>query len=656
MKIFSEISNNNSSNLIIDLKDDVIVINNQVNQIQKLTSIEVFNIVYSQNKNNFSYSESILNLDFTKIPARGLLVASFGKNEIIYSVEFFNNRFKVILSINEIADILKYGYIIKENVWIPIVIDDLNDLNSIIEDIFSAKTALSELNILFKYKDSRVLKLKWTESEYKRFILETGNFGFPKSFTKELYPYQKSGLKWLQFCCLRNTGTLLGDDMGLGKTAQIISLVSWLVEENICRNILIVVPSTLLENWRREFAFFAPSIEVFLHHGQIRTGSINEISSKRIIITSYSLIINDQFLFNKIEWDLIIADEASLLKNPDSERRIAVSSLNRKLFFAMSGTPIENSLLDLWSLVDLISPGYFGSKEEFTNKYIRKSIERILLEADLDEIRNNLNYILIRRKKEDVLDSLPPRIDIHQALKMESNEASAYEQCRLLIENEAATQKSATSIFPLIQELRQFTTHPLLSKLSLEELMGLNLSDHLRASNKLSRMFELLDEILKSNEKVLIFTEYLKMIDLLEYLITRHFSCKVFTIDGRKETNDRQIEIDKFSECSGFSVMVLNPKTAGMGLNITAANHVIHYTRQWNPALEEQASARAYRNKQTKPVNIYYLYYVDTIEEFIDNRLRQKMQLSSEIITVNSQEITSEDISTVLKLTPKKIN
>ncbi len=169
-------------------------------------------------------------------------------------------------------------------------------------------------------------------------------------------------------------------------------------------------------------------------------------------------------------------------------------------------------------------------------------------------------------------------------------------------------------------------------------------------------MFELLDEILKSNEKVLIFTEYLKMIDLLEYLITRHFSCKVFTIDGRKETNDRQIEIDKFSECSGFSVMVLNPKTAGMGLNITAANHVIHYTRQWNPALEEQASARAYRNKQTKPVNIYYLYYVDTIEEFIDNRLRQKMQLSSEIITVNSQEITSEDISTVLKLTPKKIN
>jgi len=654
MKITPEISSfEENSKSLMDLSNGLIINNNTDGHSQILNSIDIYKIVFTNEKSNYSFSEQILNIDFSKLPLKIKLIAGFEKEKVIYSIKFFNNRFNSNFKEDEIAEILEVGYIIKENVWHPVDLDDLNELKTVLSEITKSDKPLIQLNILFNYRRFQIIDLCWTENEYKLFISENKEFGIPNAFTKELYDYQKSGLKWLQYCCIRNTGTLLGDDMGLGKTAQIISLVSWLVEENLSHKILIVVPSTLLENWRREFLFFAPSIEIYLHHGIVRTGSINEITAKSVIITSYSLIINDLYLFNKIDWDLIIADEASLLKNPDSERRIALSSLTRKLFIAMSGTPIENSLLDLWSLVDLVSPGNFGSKEDFTNKYIKKTIERTLVESDLAEIKSNLNYLLIRRKKEDVLDSLPPRIDIHQALEMSGLETTEYEQCRLSILNEAKEHNSITSIFPLIQELRQFTTYPRLNQLSLDELKSIALKEHLKSSNKLSRLFELLDEISKSDEKVLIFTEYLKMIDLLGFLINLKFSCKIYNIDGRKEPLDRQVEIDQFSHESGFAVMILNPKTAGMGLNMTAANHVVHYTRQWNPALEEQASARAYRNKQTKPVNIYYLYYVNTIEEFIDNRLRQKTQLSSEIITVNSQELTSDDLKAVMQMSPQ---
>ncbi len=652
MKIGSDISKGIDIKPLIDSVNDRIVIIDLKSK-KELSAKEIYTIVFTSNKSNYSFSESISRLTFSKIPLRIKLTVNIESNLISFSTKLFNNRFDAILNDVETNEILKTGYIINNASWFPVDSDDLSQLQSVFNLITKQSSLISQLNTLFKFRSCDIIEFAWTDAEYKSLVYNTVDFGIPISFTKQLYDYQKSGLKWLQNCCIRNTGTLLGDDMGLGKTAQIISLVSWLIENNLCQNILIVVPSTLLENWRREFVFFAPSIDVHIHHGNIRTGSIKEIMSKKVIVTSYSMIINDQYLFNKIEWELIIADEASLLKNPDSERRIALSKLNRRIFIAMTGTPIENSLLDLWSLVDLISPGYFGTKEDFSNRYIRKSIERTLAESDLAEIKNQLNYLLIRRKKEDVLDSLPPRIDIHQALEMSVLEAEEYENRRQLV-NAQVNNNSFNSIFPLIQDLRQFTTHPLINKMNIEDLIKIDFSEHIKSSNKLARLFELLNEISKTGEKVLIFTEYIKMIDLLSDLIRKKYSCNVYNIDGRIETVNRQIAIDEFSNSIGFSVLVLNPKTAGMGLNITAANHVIHFTRQWNPALEEQASARAYRNKQTKPVNIYYLYYINSIEEFIDLRLRQKSNLSSEIISVNLQELSSDDLQNILNMTPNK--
>jgi len=256
---------------------------------------------------------------------------------------------------------------------------------------------------------------------------------------------------------------------------------------------------------------------------------------------------------------------------------------------------------------------------------------------------------MLRRKKEDVLDSLPEKIDIHQALQMNENEGSLYNTERESILSKIGTENSA-NILTLIQNLRQYTTHPLL--LTPDSLGTADLTTLKQTSSKFSRTIEIIDEIKARKERVIIFTEYLQMIDAFKRVLQEHYSLEVFTIDGRVDISERQNRIDQFSANSGFGIMVLNPKTAGMGLNITAANHVIHYTRQWNPALEEQASARSYRNKQSKNVNVYYLYYVNTIEELIDARLRAKSALSGEVITVTDNEISFDEYINSLSITP----
>jgi SNF2 family DNA or RNA helicase len=317
----------------------------------------------------------------------------------------------------------------------------------------------------------------------------------------------------------------------------------------------------------------------------------------------------------------------------------------------MTGTPVENSLIDLWSICDFVLPGYLETQELFSKKYIRRNIQQTIDEVNLEVLRDDVSFIMLRRKKEEVLDSLPEKIDIHQALQMTINEATLYDSERDSILSKVETE-SSSNVLTLIQNLRQFTTHPFI--FDSNKLIHSTIKDLINSSSKFNRTVELVNEIRLKKEKVLIFTEYLKMIDVFKRVFTEFYKTEVFTIDGRIDTSERQNRIDVFSKQKEFSILVLNPKTAGMGLNITAANHVIHYTRQWNPALEEQASARAYRNKQKKNVNIYYLYYVNTIEETIDARLRAKSALSGEVITTSNDEISFDQYINSLSKTPLK--
>lgn len=506
------------------------------------------------------------------------------------------------------------------------------------------------LDLFSKRDELKLVRFEQTTSDFTR-IFTSGSFRIDTNlFIRDLYPYQRDGVSWLLYCCVNRIGGILADDMGLGKTAQVIALISAVVERNLLEHILIVVPGTLLENWKREFKFFAPELLPYIHHGSQRTGSPAVLEKQQIIVTSYSMIINDLYLFNKINWGLTILDEASLIKNPDAERRTALKALSSAVKIAMTGTPVENSLTDLWSIADYVYPGYLGSRSDFTSRYgARNHFD--LNHSGLARLRDDISYIMLRRKKEDVLDNLPEKIDIHQALGMHDKEAAAYEGKRNDILTAAAGDNSGSHILKMITELRMFTTHPLLREPA--ELAAAGINELRNASYKFSRMLELIHEIFVKKEKVLIFTEFLDMIDTLKRVLFHVWAVEILTIDGRVETTQRQANIDRFSAADGFGIMVLNPKTAGMGLNITAANHVIHYTRQWNPALEEQASARSYRNGQKKGVNIYYLYYADTIEEVIDERLRNKTALSGEVITVTDTENMEEYIN-ALKLSPIK--
>jgi SNF2 family DNA or RNA helicase len=293
----------------------------------------------------------------------------------------------------------------------------------------------------------------------------------------------------------------------------------------------------------------------------------------------------------------------------------------------MTGTPVENNLLDVWSISNIVSPGYLGDKTGFKKRYMEKNISDTL-ENDLSGLESTISQIMLRRMKVDVLEDLPEKIDIHQPILMPNAERIEYDNIVSDIRNNA---EDGARVLQEITKLQQFTSHPCLTD---GVNVDLNVDQLLSRSAKLSRLIELLEEIASRSEKVLIFANHLAAIDLLQRLVKEKFGIDGYNIDGRVDPLERQNRIDLFSGIEGFSVLILNPKTAGMGLNITSANHVIHYSRQWNPALEEQATSRAFRNGQTKDVNAYYLFYADTIEEVIDERLRLKRQLADSVVSV----------------------
>lgn len=529
------------------------------------------------------------------------------------------------LSNKEIRLLVEFGYYISENKLYTALDEDRERLASICSEdklseqlrmIAELRTERSILGDSENLIDSLLLN--------KSSLLEVEEYD---TFKHQLYPYQRYGVHWLLHCCINNLGTILGDDMGLGKTAQIIALIAEAFHHEIIDRAMIVVPNSLLENWRREFDFFCPSIVPYLHYGNNRTGLAENLAKYKVVILPYTVMNSDIEMLVDLDVGLLVFDEASLLKNPDSARSIAATRINSRSKVAMTGTPVENNLLDVWSISNIVCPGYLGSKESFTARYIEQNIQDTL-ENDLTDLEVSISQIMIRRMKRDILADLPEKIDIHQPILMPIEERSEHDQIVSDIRNSADDN---SSILMEITRLQKFTAHPCLID---DEYLSLGVQQLINRSAKLERLFELLTEISERSEKVLIFVNHHAAIDLLVSAVKEKFGVEAFNIDGRVEAIERQEVIDTFSAIDSFSVLVLNPKTAGMGLNITSANHVIHYSRQWNPALEEQATARAFRNGQTKDVNAYYLYYADTIEEVIDERLRLKRELADNVVSV----------------------
>lgn len=456
-------------------------------------------------------------------------------------------------------------------------------------------------------------------------------------FIKTLYPYQKEGVDWLSFCTENGVGTILADDMGLGKTAQIIALCCDILEENSEARILVTIPNPLIDNWIREFNVFSPELKPYLHYGPNRRGSSLALGRHNIILTPYTTMTSDIMMLEELHFDLGIFDEASLLKNPSSARSIAARKLDIGVAVAMTGTPVENSLMDAWALADLVFPGYLGSEANFKSKYLHAELTQTLA-ADLSDLESSLRQITLRRMKKDVLTQLPDKLDSHVPISMNDKERHTYEM--LIDQMKQDLRAGGSGMLPLINKLQQFTAHP--------ALIDSTISHDVNSLSKCSAKFELLmiklELIRSSNQKVIIFATFRKAIDLIQGAIQQRFNITPSIIDGRTPNNERQAIIDQFSSLTGFAALILHPKTAGVGLNITAATNVIHYSRQWNPALENQATARAWRNGQTSAVNVHYLFYANTIEEEIDERIRLKKELSDQVLTIAESKETDKKI------------
>ena len=458
-----------------------------------------------------------------------------------------------------------------------------------------------------------------------------------KLFEKALYPYQESGVNWLFFCTRHGLGTILADDMGLGKTAQIIAVICETIEREPDSRFLVVVPNPLLDNWVREFAFFAPSIVPVVHYGQNRHGLASGLVDHQVIITPYSTMTSDITLFEDLTFRLTLFDEASMLKNPSSSRSLAARRLVSDVKIAMSGTPVENSLVDAWALSDLVFEGYMGDLSTFTDAYVNNDI-RDTLDSNLCELEKSLRQITLRRMKKDVLTQLPAKQDIHVPITAGNDERRGYDAIISAMKEDMAN--GGGGFLPLINRLQQYTAHPAL----LDSTLKTDCNSLVATSAKFELVMLQLEKIRAVGEKVLIFATFRNAIDLLKSAIKEKFKIDSGVIDGRTPNEERQPLIDGFSESNGFSVLLLHPKTAGMGFNITAATNVIHYCRQWNPALEEQATARAWRNGQKEAVNVFYMFYANTVEETIDERLRLKQELSERVVSVTNNKETDKQI------------
>lgn len=459
----------------------------------------------------------------------------------------------------------------------------------------------------------------------------------------DLFPYQARGIRWMHETAQRTRGLILADEMGLGKTLQVIGLLL-LDPPPISSPALVVCPTSLIANWIREIEKFAPSLSVMVHRGPRRTGTFRGLQRANVVVTTYDTMVNDIAIFSAFEWSWVICDEAQAVKNPESNRRQAIVTIPRRNTVPMTGTPVENSLLDLWSLADFAIPGLLGTRSEFERAYPDNFDGAKSLSAVTDPI-------MLKRRVADVAGDLPERIDIDLPLEMDDRLASHY---RMVREQTVARYPVAGALVATLQ-LQLVCAHPWLRIKESDDTEGefaeIDRADGMALMTpKMERTISILREAFANGTKVILFALFNRLGDLIQEAGTDLPTAFWGAINGSTPQTERQSIIDRFSAHDGPACLVLNPKAAGSGLNITAATVVIHFTPVWNPALEAQASARAYRRGQTLPVTIHRLYYEDTVERVMLDRSRWKQELGNEILPASTRD--DEDIRRALTIEP----
>jgi SNF2 domain-containing protein/helicase-like protein/SNF2 helicase protein len=460
----------------------------------------------------------------------------------------------------------------------------------------------------------------------------------PAAFEGELRPYQKVGLGWLTRTRRLGLGALLADDMGLGKTVQVIA---YLLDhdDDLHRPALIVCPTSVLGNWQRELRRFAPELSVHIHHGPDRVRDPEALAPWDVVLTSYALLPRDRRMLTEAEWRVLVLDEAQAVKNPLTHAAQTARQVNAGHRVALTGTPVENRLDDLWSIMHILNPGLLGTRTGF-RRLIASPIER-RGEADAEEalVRMTRPFLLRRRKVDpDVLPDLPPRQDSTEYCTLTVEQAALYQatiDAMMRDVRGAAGIERRGHVLALITRLKQVCNHPLHALGKPGGLPG--------RSGKLDRLTEMLSEALAEGDSALVFTQYAVMGGLLSGHVERELEVERLYLDGSTPRMERERIVDRFQEPNGVPrVLVMSLRAGGLGLNLTAANHVFHFDRWWNPAVEDQASDRAHRIGQTRVVQVHKMVCAGTIEERIDELIAGKRELASRIVDRGVESALSE--------------
>ncbi|NOZ72132.1 MAG: DEAD/DEAH box helicase [Chloroflexi bacterium] len=484
----------------------------------------------------------------------------------------------------------------------------------------------------------------------------------PDSLQGELRPYQRYGYAWLHEHRHLGLGACLADDMGLGKSVQAIALLLREQEElgQLPAPTLLICPTSLLGNWRREIERFAPQLRVWIHYGSERLHGkafANKVRKYDVVLTSYALARRDSETIEKIPWFGLILDEAQKIKNPNTLIHQAVIRIPSQFRFALTGTPVENHLIELWSLFHFLNKGYFGSRTSFQRQYVLP-IERYRDPLAIRRLHRMVQPFILRRLKSDptVIQDLPERLDMKVYCTLSDEQAELYQA---VVEEglpriaDSRGRSRRIHVFNLLTRLKQILNHPLhyYHKTAPPDLQQETISNR---SGKLDRLTEMLEEVLDTGDKALVFTQFAEMGQLLTTHLQQTFDIPILYMYGGTPPKKRQAIINQFQDDPHSPpIFVLTLKTGGLGLNLTAAHHVFHFDRWWNPAVENQASDRAYRIGQTKNVQVHKFITAGTLEESIDEMIERKQGLSEAIVGSGEEwlaTLSDDELIQLLKL------
>jgi SNF2-related domain/SNF2 Helicase protein/Helicase conserved C-terminal domain len=487
----------------------------------------------------------------------------------------------------------------------------------------------------------------------------------PEGFEGELRPYQERGVAWLKMLEGLGLGACLADDMGLGKTATVLALLQGERDAGTQSKgrgkkagaapgpTLVICPTSVAGNWARESERFTPELSVLMHHGASRAREAtfeSKALAADIVITTYALATRDRAVLTKVSWRRIVLDEAQNVKNPEAKQTKAVRSLPSPRKVALTGTPVENHLGELWSIMEILNPGLLGSATSFRERFVIP-VERFRDEEAAERLRSLTRPFILRRLKTDrsIVPDLPDKWEMNELCTLTKEQVTLYQavvddMLKRIEEAEGIERRGL--VLTAMLRLKQVCNHPAQFLGDGSALAG--------RSGKLERTLELLDEVLDSGERALVFTQFSQMGSLLVEQLSARLGCRIAYLHGGVPRGQRDTMVAEFQDPeSAVPIMVLSLKAGGTGLNLTAANHVIHFDRWWNPAVENQATDRAFRIGQRKDVLVRKLVCAGTLEDRIDQLIASKRDLAERVVGAGEgwlTELSTDDLADVFRL------